>query len=45
MDEKLVVSRGWFEQFKNLSNIYSIRVTGEAAGADVQAATEFIEQI
>jgi hypothetical protein len=41
-----VASCGWFEKLKiKRSNIHSIRIIGEAASADVQAVTEFPEQI
>jgi len=33
------------ETFKKRSNTHSIRITGKIASADVQAVTEFPEQI
>lgn len=41
LEETFAASRGWFEKFKNRSKIHSVRLTGEAASADIQAAAEF----
>lgn len=41
--ESFMASRGWFDRFKKRSNLHSIKITGEAASADHQAALEFPE--
>jgi hypothetical protein len=45
INENVMASRGWLETFKKRSNTHSIRITGKIASADVQAVTEFPEQI
>ncbi|KAM4694159.1 tigger transposable element-derived protein 1-like isoform 1-T2 [Discoglossus pictus] len=42
-DEEFVASKGWFNRFKNRANMQNIKMKGEAASANVPAATEFPE--
>jgi len=39
--ETFTASRGWFDRFKQRTNLHSIRITGEAASADKKAAQKF----
>ena len=39
--ENFTASRGWFERFKHRRNRHSVKITGETASADMQAADEF----
>ena len=39
--ENFTASRGWFERFKHRRNLHSVKITGETASADMQAADEF----
>lgn len=34
-------SRGWFDRFKRRSNLHSLRLQGESASADMEAADEY----
>ena len=43
--ETFTANRGWFEKFKHRSNIHSIRITGEAASSNMQAAQEFPDML
>ena len=43
--ETFTASRGWFEKFIHRSNIHSIRITGEAASSNMQAAQEFPDML
>ena len=36
-----LASRGWFEKFKNRHNLHNIKMKGEAASADADAANEY----
>ena len=39
------VSHGWFHQFKARANLHNVKVSGEAASADMVAAREFPETL
>ena len=40
-DESFAASHGWFACFKQRANLYSLKLSGEAASADKKAAEEF----
>ncbi|KAK9704379.1 Tc5 transposase DNA-binding domain [Popillia japonica] len=40
-----VASKGWFDKFKKRYNFYNIKFMGEAASADVGAASEFVRSL
>uniref|UniRef100_S4RNI2 HTH CENPB-type domain-containing protein n=1 Tax=Petromyzon marinus TaxID=7757 RepID=S4RNI2_PETMA len=43
--ESFLASKGWFDKFINRQNLHSIKVTGESASADREAAAKFPEEL
>jgi hypothetical protein len=37
------VSKGWSDRFKNRAKLHNIKLTGESASADKQAAPEYVK--
>ncbi|XP_051785316.1 tigger transposable element-derived protein 1-like [Erpetoichthys calabaricus] len=43
--QEFVASTGWFKRFKKRFQLHNVRVTGEAAGADEEGASKFVDSL
>ncbi|XP_039593984.1 CENPB DNA-binding domain-containing protein 1-like [Polypterus senegalus] len=41
--QEFVASTGWFKRFKKIFQLHNVRVTGEAASADEEGASKFVD--